>query len=129
MGIIEEKDQQLEESTKAIDETKALVEAKERDIRMIQESNERNTKLDELLETLNDEKAEVMRNLLEGVQTKNLDKAFNKYLPAVLNENVVKSKKATLTESVKEVTGDKSVPQEAKEDDSNIVSLRKLAGL
>jgi len=129
MGIIEEKDQQLEESTKAIDETKALVEAKERDIRMIQESNERNNKLDELLETLNDEKAEVMRNLLEGVQTKNLDKAFNKYLPAVLNENVVKSKKATLTESVKEVTGDKAVPVEAKDEDSNMINLRKLAGL
>jgi hypothetical protein len=127
--IIEEKNQQLEESTKAIDETKALVEAREKDIRIIKESNERNAKLDELLQTLNDEKAEVMRNLLEGVQNKNLEKAFNKYLPAVLNENVVKSKKTTLTESVKEVTGDKSQPQKAEESDNNIVDLRKLAGL
>jgi len=70
----------------------------------------------------------VMRNLLEGVQTKKLENAFNKYLPAVLNENVVKSKKATLTESVKEVTGDKAVPQETQED-SNMINLRKLAGL
>jgi len=70
-----------------------------------------------------------MRNLLEGVQTKKLENAFNKYLPAVLNENVVKSKKATLTESVKEVTGDKSVPQDTQSDDSNMINLRKLAGL
>jgi len=129
MATIEEKNQQLEESTKALDETKALVEAKEKDIRIINETNERNAKLDELLETLNDEKAEVMRNLLEGVQTKKLENAFNKYLPAVLNENVVKSKKATLTESVKEVTGDKPAPVEAKEDDSQVIDLRKLAGL
>jgi len=129
MATIEEKNQQLEESTKALDETKMLVEAKEKDIRIINETNERNAKLDELLETLNDEKAEVMRNLLEGVQTKKLENAFNKYLPAVLNENVVKSKKATLTESVKEVTGDKPAPVEAKEDDSQVIDLRKLAGL
>jgi hypothetical protein len=128
MSSIEEKNQQLEEATNALNETKMLVESKEQDIRIIKESNERTAKLDELLSPLNDEKAEVMRNLLESVQTKKLDATFNKYLPAVLNENVVKSK-TTLTESVKEVTGDKSKPVEVKEEDSNIISLRKLAGL
>jgi hypothetical protein len=128
MSSIEEKNQQLEEATNALNETKMLVESKEQDIRIIKDSNERTAKLDELLSPLNDEKAEVMRNLLESVQTKKLDATFNKYLPAVLNENVVKSK-TTLTESVKEVTGDKSKPVEVKEEDSNIISLRKLAGL
>jgi len=129
MSAIEEKNQQLEEATNALNETKQLVESKEQDIRIIKDSNERTAKLDELLSPLNDEKAEVMRNLLESVQTKKLDATFNKYLPAVLNENVVKSKKTTLTESVKEVTGDKSKPVEVKEEDSNIISLRKLAGI
>jgi hypothetical protein len=44
----------------------------------------------------------------------------------------VKSKKATLTESVKEVTGDKDKQveaQENKEEDGNIINLRKLAGI
>ena len=129
MSAIEEKNQQLEETTKALNETKQLVESKETEVRIIKDSNERQAKLDELLSPLNDEKAEVMRNLLESVQTKKLDATFNKYLPAVLNENVVKSKKTTLTESVKEVTGDKSKPVEVKEEDSNIISLRKLAGI
>jgi len=128
MSAIEEKNQQLEEATNALNETKQLVESKEQDIRIIKDSNERTAKLDELLSPLNDEKAEVMRNLLESVQTKKLDATFNKYLPAVLNENVVKSK-TTLTESVKEVTGDKSKPVEAKEEDSQVIDLRKLAGL
>jgi hypothetical protein len=73
-----------------------------------------------------------MTNLLEGVATKKLEAAFNKYLPAVLNENVVKSKKTTLTESVKEVTGDKDKQVKEvneEEDDGNIINLRKLAGI
>jgi len=129
MSTIEQKDRQLEETTKVLDETTKLVESKEQDIRIIKDSNKRTAKLDELLSPLNDEKAEVMRNLLESVQTKKLDATFNKYLPAVLNENVVRSNKTPLTESVKEVTGDKSMPVEYKEEDSNIISLKKLAGI
>jgi hypothetical protein len=42
----------------------------------------------------------------------------------------VKSKKATLTESVKEVTGDKDKQVEVKQDENgNIINLRKLAGI
>ena len=129
MSSIEQKDQQLEEATNKLNETNKLVESKEKEVRVIKESNERTAKLDELLSPLNDEKAEVMRNLLESVQTKKLDNTFNKYLPAVLNENVVKSNKATLTESVKEVTGDKAMPVEAKEENTQVIDLRKLAGL
>ena len=128
---IKEKDQMIAEATDKLNETTQLVESKENEIVMIKESNEREAKLDELLAPLNDEKAEVMTNLLEGVATKKLEAAFNKYLPAVLNENVVKSKKATLTESVKEVTGDKNkqVDEVKKDEDGNIIDLRKLAGI
>ena len=69
-----------------------------------------------------------MRNLLESVQTTRLNAAFEKYLPAVLSDNVVKPNKATLTESVKEVTGDKSVLA-SNENNDNIIDLRRLAGI
>ena len=128
---IADKDKQLAEATKKIDETTKIVESKQSEINMIKDSNERQAKLDELLAPLNEKKTEVMMNLLEGVQTKKLEATFNKYLPAVLNENVVKSNKATLTESVKEVTGDQPKAQkvEAKEEDSNIIQMKQLAGL
>lgn len=131
VDAIAEKDQQIAEATEKLNETTQLVESKEKEIVVIKESNERQAKLDELLAPLNDEKAEVMTNLLEGVATKKLEAAFNKYLPAVLNENVVKSKKTTLTESVKEVTGDKDkqVKEVNEEEDGNIINLRKLAGI
>jgi hypothetical protein len=131
VDAIAEKDQQIAEATEKLNETTQLVESKEKEIVVIKESNEREAKLDELLSNLNDEKAEVMTNLLEGVATKKLEAAFNKYLPAVLNENVVKSKKTTLTESVKEVTGDKDkqVKEVKKDEDGNIIDLRKLAGI
>jgi len=126
--VIAEKEKQLSEATNALNETTKLVERKETEIGMIKESNERQAKLDELLSPLNDQKAEVMINLLEGVATKKLEATFNKYLPAVLNENVVKSKNTTLTESVKEVTGDKSKAVE-KVENGNIINLRTLAGI
>jgi len=130
VDAIKEKDQQIAEATDKLNETTQLVESRDQEIVTIKESNERQAKLDDLLAPLNDEKAEVMINLLEGVQTKKLESAFNKYLPAVLNENVVKSKKTTLTESVKEVTGDKDKQVEVKQDENgNIIDLRKLAGI
>jgi hypothetical protein len=47
-----------------------------------------------LLSPLNKEKQEVMRNLLESVQTSRLKNAFEKYLPAVLEDRSVKALKS-----------------------------------
>ena len=126
------KDQQLAESTVKIAEAKKLVESKEREVRVIKESNTRTKTMDELLSTLNEEKAGVMRNLLESVQTPKLQAAFDKYLPAVLNTITEKkeSKKAVLSESVKAVTGDKTAVKPVEvEDRGNVIDLRRLAGL
>jgi len=85
-----------------------------------------------MLKPLNKEKAAVMSELLESVQTGKLQAAYDKYLPAVLNANgkAVKEAKAVLTESRVEVTGDKSAKVNAKvEDDSNVVEIKRLAGL
>ena len=86
----------------------------------------------ELLAPLNEEKASLMKNLLEGVQTPRLKTAFDKYLPAVLNNITEKkeSKKPILSESVKAVTGDKSATKQVEvEDRDNVIDLRRLAGL
>ena len=125
--VIAHKDSQLSEAIKLSAKAKVLVESKEREIRMIKESNERQSTMDDLLAPLNKEKQEVMRNLLESVQTSRLKNAFEKYLPAVLEDRSVKAAKV-ITESVAEVTGDKSV-RVVEEDSSNVIDLKRLAGL
>jgi len=72
-----------------------------------------------------------MTDLLESVQTNKLQAAFDRYLPAVLDGKQAKAapKKEVIAES-REVTGDKEQKTvQASTDDSNIVDIRKLAGL
>lgn len=126
-ATLEEKDKQIAEAAVAASENKKLIESREKQIRIIKESSEREKLMGQLLSPLNKEKATVMRDLLENVQTSRLASAFDKYLPAVLNnEASVDSKKEKLVESVKEVTGDKTA---RKVDESNIIDIKKLAGL
>ena len=126
---LETKDQVIAESQKAIAEKEALVESKNREVKIITESITRKEKLAELFKPLNKEKADVMSSLLEGVQTERLQAAYEKYLPAVLNNSSVKkAEKPVLAESRVEVTGDKS----AKDDvdaNNNVIEIRRLAGL
>ena len=124
------KDQKLAEAIKITQKAKVLVESKEREIQMIKNSNQREAALDELLAPLNKEKQEVMRNLLESVQTARLSNAFEKYLPAVLEDRSVKARQV-ITETVSVATGDKSVRgQDAdNESESNVIDLKRLAGL
>jgi hypothetical protein len=124
-----EKEQVVAESQKAVAEKEALVESKNREVRMIQDGIARKEKLDGLLKTLNKEKAEVMSSLLESVQTERLQAAYDKYLPAVLNNTpTAKADKAMLSESRVEVTGDKSAKTD-EESLNNVVEIRRLAGL
>ena len=119
----------IAESKQAVAEKEALVESKNREVRMITESIARKEKLDGLLKTLNKEKAEVMSSLLESVQTERLQAAYDKYLPAVLNNTpTVKAEKAVLAESRVEVTGDKSAKTN-EESETNVIEIRRLAGL
>lgn len=129
-AALQEKEVQLAESTKKINEAKKLVESKEREVRIIKESNSRTKTMDELLGTLNEEKATVMRDLLESVQTPRLQAAFDKYLPAVLNNAPEKKvAKPVLSES-KAVTGDKAaIKQVEVEERGNVIDLKRLAGL
>ena len=129
-SLLQNKDKQLAEAIKLTQKAKVVVESKERELRMIKESNERDSTMEMLLAPLNKEKQEVMRNLLESVQTSRLKNAFEKYLPAVLEDRSAKAPKV-IAESVSTVTGDKTVPvQIAQEEDrSNVIDIKRLAGL
>ena len=127
-SALSKKDAQLAEAIKLAQRAKVVVESKEREIRMMNESNERDSTLEMLLAPLNRDKQEVMRNLLESVQTPRLKNAFEKYLPAVLEDRSVKASKV-ITESVSVSTGDKTVPSSQQEDRSNVFNLKRLAGL
>lgn len=106
MQKLQSREGQLAESLRLIKSTQKLVENKEREVRILKETNLREKVMSELLATLNEEKAEIMKNLLESVQTPKLKGAFDKYLPAVLNNNAIADKKQVISEGV--VTGDKS---------------------
>ena len=133
MSAIEAKEKALVEATAKAEEAKKLVESKDREVRIIKESTQREKAMDDLLAPLNKEKAQVMRSLLESVQTPKLKSAFEKYLPAVLNTGSEKAgAKTALTESVvKEVTGDKQTAKKEVEveDNNHVIDLKRLAGL
>jgi len=112
------KDKVISESRKVISEKQQLVEGAQRD-----------RTLNELLTTLTKEKASIMRELLENVQTPKLKSAFDKYLPAVLNGSRRSSPKM-ITEGHREVTGDKTAKKAADYDSvNNIIEIKHLAGL
>lgn len=129
--VIDQQQEQLAEAAKAKEEASKLVESKEREIRVIKESINRKEVMNQLLGTLNKEKATVMRDLLESVQTDKLKSAFEKYLPAVLNNSAAPKaeKPAMLAESRVEVTGDKSAKVSVETDHNNVVEIKRLAGL
>jgi hypothetical protein len=130
-ALVQRKDQQLAEAIELTERAKVVVESKEREVRMLKESSQRQELMAELLAPLNKEKAEVMRNLLESVQTTRLKSAYEKYLPAVMEDRSVKAQKV-ITENVSVATGDKTVPssqQEDRESKSNVIDLKRLAGL
>jgi hypothetical protein len=129
--MLEQKDRKLDEAIKLTTRAKTLVESKERELRIIKESNVRENTLGDLLRPLNKEKQDVMRNLLESVQTNRLKNAFEKYLPAVLEDRGTKASKV-IVESKSEVTGDKTAARVQDEDTqsaSNVFELKRLAGI
>jgi hypothetical protein len=130
-NTIAAREHQLSEAIKLSRRAKVLVESKEREIRMINESNVRQTTLEELLSPLNEEKSETMRNLLESVQTARLKNAFEKYLPAVLAEGKSAKARQVIVENVSEVTGNKTAHRQDDDtaDNSNVIAIKRLAGL
>jgi len=131
LQLVTDKDARLAEAIELSERARVIVESKNRELRMIRENNERAQIMTELLNPLNQEKAEVMRGLLESVQTTRLKSAFEKYLPAVLEDRSARARRV-VSESVTAVTGDKqTVPARPEQDQerNNVIELKRLAGL
>ena len=78
---------------------------------------------------LSKDQKEIMMDLLESVQTANLRKSFDKYLPAVIDGKSPAKQKAVITEG-KEITGNRETETNvSSKADDNVVDIRRLAGL
>jgi hypothetical protein len=126
LKVVQQKEAELEEAAKIVAEKEKLVESRESEIAVIREQAKRKDTMSELLSPLAGDKREVMKELLESVQTDKLHSAFDKYLPAVMDGGVP-AKKA-LTEA-KEITGDKKAQPISEEKTAEIFDIRRLAGL
>jgi hypothetical protein len=129
MKALAAKDRQLSEATVKLQQAAKIVESKEREVRIIKESTQRERVMDNLLSTLNNEKAEVMKTLLESVQTPKLQGAFDKYLPAVLNTgSEAKPSKSVIVEATGNKTANTVQEVDLSEKD-NVIDIKRLAGL
>lgn len=129
LKVIDMKELAVQEAKKAADEAAALVESKEATIATLKESQERKEIMNELLAPLNTEQREIMGELMESVKTSKLNESFEKYLPAVIAGKAPQKKQALV--EAKEITGNKEISNSIRSgaDDSNIVDIRRLAGL
>ena len=109
-------------------EKDAEVEAMETKVKIAEDKINRERTLNELVAPLSKNKREVMTELLESVQTANLRKQFDKYLPAVLNEST-ESANDTDKVIITEHTGDREVAETIKSENEDIVNIKRLAGL
>jgi hypothetical protein len=120
----------LDESEAKIAEKEVELKESARDARVKADIAERKAVMQEMMAPLNKQQKEIMGALLESTTTDKLQNAFNKYLPSVLKEDAKKPEKKVLSESSKEVTGNKeAVKTENSEKTADIVYLRKLAGI
>ena len=122
------KEQELEEAAKIVADTQKLVESRETELRIAKDTATRKETMSELLGPLSGDKKQVMKQLLESIQTDRLHVAFDKYLPAVMDGGVPVKK--SLTES-KEITGNKQAQTISGEESrtAEIFDIRRLAGL
>ena len=128
LKVVNLKDTQVKEAQEAVAKAKAEIEAKEAEISRINEAAERDKVMKSLVEPLSKTQRDIMTDLLESVQTSKLEKAFNKYLPAVIDGNSPAKQKAVLKEG-KEVTGNKENTNVSSKADENVIDIRRLAGL
>ena len=130
-SAVTKRDSVIKESRVKSVESKKLVESAQRETRVIKEMATRTKRIDNLVKTLNKDKASTMRELLESVQTPRLSGAFEKYLPAVLTNGSIKKAKTPLNETRKAMTGNKVTANAHMEivNDANVVEIKRLAGL
>ena len=132
LKVIDLKDLAMQEAAQAVVKAEQILESKEAQIRALKESQERKAIMAELLSPLNAEQKSIMGELMETVKTAKLNESFEKYLPSVINGNGKAPQKKQALVEAKEITGNKisnTNRSSQHEGDSNIIEIRKLAGL
>ena len=132
--VLESKEKQLATLNESVKKSKSLMEGLDSKLKATQDLVERQKVMGELLAPLSKDKKAVMKELLESVQTKNLQGAYNKYLPSVLNEAAARkpeSARAQLTEAtLSSNTGNRAkVAQETSTEVSELNHILSLAGI
>ena len=126
-SFIARMERQLSEARNATELAEAKAEAKATEVKRINESIERNRKIEELMKPLSKDKANVMKQLLESTPTDRLEAAFKKYLSPVMDGKATAPQKTVIAESKSEVTGDRATKTE--QTSNNVFDIRRLAGL
>lgn len=129
--MLESKESELATLKESVQKSRKIVESMDVKLKATQDQVERQKVMSELLAPLSKDKKEVMTELLESVQTKNLQVAYNKYLPSVLNEAVSRktAEKTQLNESALSAkTGNRAVVAQPAESEE-AVDLKKILSL
>ena len=132
LKVVDLKNKQLDEAKAFAKKAKDIAESTATEKKRIVESAKRKDLINDMIQPLAKDQREIMIDLLESVQTGRLKAQFDKYLPAVIDGNTP-AKKATLTEG-KEITGNRettnvSSQQQADAENSNVIDIKRLAGL
>lgn len=128
LKVIDMKDLAMQEAAHAVVKAEKILESKQAEILALKESQERKEIMSELLSPLNSEQRSIMGELMESVKTSKLNESFEKYLPAVIAGKAPQKRQALV--EAKEITGNKtSTTNRSSEAESNIVDIRRLAGL
>ena len=130
LKVVDTKDKQIVEAKLAAKKAIEIAEAQRVEHKKLQEAVRRDKIMSDLTAPLSKDQREIMTDLLESVQTDRLQKSFDKYLPSVIDGNTPAKRKAVLSEA-KEITGNRTEEKTMtpKADDSNVLDLRRLAGL
>jgi hypothetical protein len=128
LKVIDMKEMALAQAKNDAVTARHLAESKEQQIKALVEGKQRQEVMSELLAPLARDQKAIMTELLESVQTSKLQNSFEKYLPAVVAGEAPQKRKALV--EAKEITGNK-IPNStsSSENDSNIIAIRRLAGL
>jgi hypothetical protein len=128
LRVLSIKDKQLHEAKAYVAKATKLVESKEAEKQHLVASAQRTEIMNELITPLGSDQREIMKDLLESVQTSRLRTSFEKYLPAVIDGvNTPRRAKAVITEG-KEITGNRETKKMTSAD-TNVVDIKRLAGI
>lgn len=133
--IVESKTREMSALQATVSKSKKLVESMDSKLKASQDLVVRQKVMNELLAPLSKDKQGVMKELLESVQTQNLQGSYNKYLPSVLNEAEIRKPafaKTQLNEaSLSAKTGDRAKVAHTEEssDSSDLKKILSLAGI